>query len=342
MKYPSVATSPSPSKSARRLLSVLLAGAMALSMYGQPKETAARTFEGTRVTGVVKDAETGAPLEVANIFAMRGKKLAYSAFSDGNGRFNLLLPEEGRYVLRVAFIGYQEAKDTVEASVLRPVWDMGEVLLARGDTLSAASVSAKPILRRELDRLVYDVQADPDARKMDMMAFMAKIPGLEMSASGGRLSYEGEVVTDIRIDDRKNPLINTSRQYPMHFIKAAFMKKIELVMPGSVLLENDTPVLLITLNEPLPVGAAAQLTARADVQGNYGAGVDAVANLPVLGAGVSYTFGYSGPPELVTQTTRTDLALGQETGSRSERGSKTFRHAVGLDFFPKDESRPLF
>lgn len=51
----------------------------------------------------------------------------------------------------------------------------------------------------------------------------------------------------------------------MKFIQASYMSKIELVLPGSPEYGNEEPILLITLEEKLPVGFASELTAHQDI-----------------------------------------------------------------------------
>ena len=84
-------------------------------------------------------------------------------------------------------------------------------------------------------------------------------------------------------------MINAGRQYPMNFIRASYMSKIELVLPGSPEYNNDKPILLITLDEPLPLGFAGKLSGSADTKGTYSPGIDLVGNTPWIGIGVNYS-----------------------------------------------------
>lgn len=151
---------------------------------------------------------------------------------------------------------------------------------------------------------MYDVLADPDAARLDMASFMSKIPGLEQASTDGKLEYRDMKISSILIDDRESKLINGSRQYPMSFIRADNMSKVELVLPGSPEYNNSAPILLVTLSRELPFGVAAELSGKAETLNEYTVNPDAVAHLPAIGIGLSYDFGYSHNPALPERTFR--------------------------------------
>lgn len=161
------------------------------------------------------------------------------------------------------------------------VIDLGMVRLKEEkEEIDAAGISAKTLVKRESDRIVYDVSADPDASKMNMMAFMSKVPDLRMSIGRGDLEYDNVQIGKILIDDKDNGLINRSRQYPMNFIKADYMSKIEVILPGSPEYGNQVPILVIRLAKALPFGAATQLKGRTSSNNSHEFNPDAVVNTP--------------------------------------------------------------
>ena len=209
----------------------------------------------------------------------------------------------------------------------------------RQNRIREARVTARNLLRKESDRLVYNVKADPDARNLSMSEMMKKVPGLQVSARDGKLVYEQTPIRSILVDDSESGIINARRQYPMSFIQSDYLSRIELVLPGSPEYRNDAPILLLRLSRPLPYGAAAELRADSDVRGNAGAGADAVSNMPLVGAAVDYGYTHANDPRRRTCTRREqfdgttyDLKI---TDSYSWANSNA--HHLGLDIF-----RPLF
>ena len=289
---------------------------------------------GIYVRGKVTDASDGNPLEYANITAIDTLgNLRASAISHSDGEFSLRLPETGQYKVYVTFVGYRSWSKDITTGQEKDL-SLGTVAMEEGEELEGAAVQATQLFSREADRFVYDVKADPDAKRMEMMDFMAKIPELERNSANGQLQFREEPIAEILIDDKENGMINAGRQYPMNFIRASYMSKIELVLPGSPEYNNERPILLITLDEPLPLGFAGRLDANGDTRGTYSPGIDLVGNTPWTGVGVNYSFGYSAPPALTNSTGRESYG---ETVCRLDNSSTSWNrstsHNLGMNLF---------
>ena len=283
------------------------------------------------------DAGKKFPMEFANIIASdtTGRTVA-TAFSHSDGTFSLRLPSnEGTYSICISYMGYKSV--TKEISDVPETMDLGLVFLEEGETLSGAEVTATALLRKESDRIVYDVLEDPDAGKMDMASFMEKIPGLiQDHGRHGKLTYNDMPISKILVDENESGLINVSRQYPMKFIQANYMSKIELVLPGSPEYNNTDPILVISLDEDLPAGFASELSAKADIRNSYGGGVDAVVNTPWVGLGINYGIGFSHPKELSDSILRISYLPGGESvesGSRKFSRGRSLSHDLGFNLF---------
>ncbi len=211
-----------------------------------------------------------------------------------------------------------------------------DTLSGKTEVIKESVVTATTLLRRHGDRITYDVSKDPDANKLDMAEMMEKIPELRMSSRDGRLEFQGQKVGTILVDDDHNGIINSGRQYPMRFIKASYMKEIELVLPGSIEYNNDQPMIRITLSRKLPYGFAGQLSAEADIRNSYSPAVDMVVNAPYIGLGIGYDYDYSGPParSTVTQREYTDpeSALLSSESTR-KTGSSSQNHNIRFNVF---------
>lgn len=256
------------------------------------------------ITGKITDRESGLALGYATIVAVNtaGKQVA-SAISYPDGRFTIRPEKAGDYTLWFTFVGYGSRSMAVTCN--DESIELGAVALTPGVKVEGVEIKARQLIRREPDRLVYDVSADPDARRMKMMDIMNEVPELKADAARqGKLSYNNGPVTKSLIDNRGNGMINVSRQYPMNFIQADYMSKIELILPGSPEFHNDTPILLITLDRALPYGFSGQLDASASTPDDLGSGVDLVANTLRTGIGVNYKFVYTDTPRLSDRTLR--------------------------------------
>ena len=206
------------------------------------------------VVGSVVDKDDGRPVELANMAVLDAdNKIVAVCATDSYGEFRLSI-HKGEYTLSISFVGYETWEKPLECK--DNDIDLGQIRLKRSkESIAGSVVTSKTLIRREADRIVYDVLEDPDAGKLNMAAFMSKIPGLKKAVRNGNLEYKGEAVKKILIDGRTNPMINEGRQYPMDFIRADYMSKIELVLPGSPEYGNSEPVLVVSLSRPFPFGA---------------------------------------------------------------------------------------
>lgn len=289
--------------------------------YAQQKHT---------VTGTVRVARERKPLDLVQIFASdsTGNTAARTVTLE-DGIYNLSL-SDGRHTILFEKTGYKSVKRNI--SVSGGDVDMGNILLREGEEINAAGISAESLLQRKNDRLVYDVSKDPDRFTLNMSAMMEKIPELRMAAKDGKLQYGQLGIKQILINDEESGIINARRQYPMEFIKAHYMKKIELVLPGSLEYGNTEPVLLITLSKALPYGAAASVSAEADTKHSYSPSADIISNSPLIGIGANYSYGYKGKNVLKNEYLREDS--GGESWEITNTGwSSSQTHNMGLNVF---------
>ena len=295
------------------------------------------TFAAEQVTfvrGKVAERGSNHAVEFANVLAYdAGRKIAASCPTDEKGEFRLEIKKSGEYKVLVSFIGYKDK--VLEIKCEGKEINLGRIVIEPGkEEIAGAGIEAKALIRREIDRVIYDVEADPDAAKMNMAAFMSKIPGLATSSRNGNLEYKGLSMGNILIDDEENFLINKSRQYPMSFIKANYMSSIELVMPNSPEYNNKQPILIIRLKDKLPYGVAGQLSGTGSTLNRYSGSPDLVFNTPIVGVGLSYDYNWSKSPELTDRTLRT---LFDENGntlstleSETVSSDRSNGHKIGL------------
>lgn len=207
-----------------------------------------------------------------------------------------------------------------------------------GGQIAAAKVVSKPLLHMERDRLSYDVYLDPDAGKVSMMEMMKKIPALQMGGAKGGLQFRDKPITTILIDGAENGFINARRQYPMEFIKAEYMRRIEVILPGNPEFDNTEPILVIRLKRELPYGFSGQIVAEADTKNEYAPAADVVVNTPFIGIGASYSYSYAGAPAL-TNTSVTKITDPVSEVATMDSYSKTWSrdqgHNIGVNAFRK-------
>ena len=206
------------------------------------------TAQTYRLSGCVKD-ETGTPVEVANVILLHSTDSMYQdgMITDTNGCFQLQEPK-GNYLLRVTLLGYQDlslpltlSKDT----------DLGSLVLKNlSIAMSEVTVTAaKPVIRREIDRVVFDAGNSIASVGGNALDLLHDVPGLRVSQSGVDIIGKGGI--KIYINDRETKLsgeelINFLRSY-----SASQISKVEVITtpPARYDAEGNAGILNIRLKE---------------------------------------------------------------------------------------------
>lgn len=292
--------------------------------------SSAQTVLRHRVAGLVVEKGSGSKLMMATVNLADTSGVVAGTYVTGeDGRFTLSVPD-GKYSFKVSCTGHETSSRQIEVS--GEDVNLGKISLKVGEEIEAATVSADPLLMRRGSRVIYDVSQDPDKDKIPMMEMMQRIPDLVRSHSNGKLSYQNISISTILVDDNEHGLVNGVRQYPMDFIKAGYMSSIELVLPGDLEYGNDKPILLISLAEQFPFGAASRLEASADTRINASGRADAVLNTGNIGIGLNYSYLHNNQPSVVSEYSRiTDDGMQQDNSSSVRSWGNT--HCIGGNVF---------
>ena len=154
-----------------------------LAMAGQ--HAAAAVFN---VTGQVTDS-IGEP-EIFATVRVYSKSDSIKPVSlgttDDSGFFTQPLKKAGKYRLTVASVGKSLLEREFELTATHQVADLGTLVTHdAGHQLGEVEVVAqRPLVIREIDRLGYDVKADPDASTSNLREILRKVPLVTVDEDG--------------------------------------------------------------------------------------------------------------------------------------------------------------
>lgn len=120
------------------------------------------------VTVALSDAATNVPVK--------------SMLSKDDGSFELTVPAK-TYKLSLVYIGYRSKLIAIDGE--NKVHDLGRLMLSPSNNQlkEVAIVAAKPLMKQEVDRLSYDVQADPESKTLTALDMIRKVPLLSVDAN---------------------------------------------------------------------------------------------------------------------------------------------------------------
>lgn len=166
------------------------------------------------VTVALQDAKTRLPLR--------------SAATKDDGSFSLTAPVGRSYQLALVFIGYNNK--VVLVSKKSGVVDLGLLKMQTSSRqLAAVSVTAvKPVVKQEVDRISYDVQADPETKALTVFDMLRKVPLITMDANDNIL-MKGNSNYKILINGKPSSLVANSPSDVFKAMPASSIQRIEVI-----------------------------------------------------------------------------------------------------------------
>ena len=150
-----------------------------------------------------------------------------------NGNFEFKLLPIKMYLLQVAAVGYQNK------NIVLPSFDTGgNIINVGGIQLATASTNlnevvvsttiVKPIIKQEVDRISYDVQADPENNATNVLDMLRKVPMVSVDASEN-IKLKGSGNYKILINGKPSALVARNPSDVFKSMPASNILKIEVI-----------------------------------------------------------------------------------------------------------------
>jgi hypothetical protein len=181
------------------------------------------------VKGLLIDSATNQPLGFATVILKdrnTGKPVK-SMLTKEDGSFELTVPQS-QYILAFVYMGY--LPKTIAVPIGKVVADMGKITLASSShQLNEVAVTAdKPILTKEIDRISFDVQADPESKSNDALEMLRKVPMVTVDGNDV-IQLKGSSNFQIFINGKPSALMVNNPSDVLKAMPAATIKKIEVI-----------------------------------------------------------------------------------------------------------------
>ena len=171
------------------------------------------------VKGIVMDTDS-IPIEFANITAFVTDSVVGGSVTDSSGCFRIEVGSDCNKI-RVSSVGYDDA-------VLSPIRsDMGKIILTQTSTTLQEVIVKAPLIRREADRIVMNVAANPLSANKNAQELLKTAPGVW--ATDDRLSIYGQGGTAVYIDDRKVNMSGSQLIMYLKSIQSSSIATIEII-----------------------------------------------------------------------------------------------------------------
>lgn len=196
-----------------------------------------------KVTGVVIDSLTGAPIEFATLVlkAAGSGKEATGGITDEKGHFKLQDVRNGKYELHLSFIGYAtRVVPGVELTLEKPDTDLGEIRLEpQNVTLSAVEVTEeRALIENRIDKIVFNADQDVTSIGGDATDVLRKAPLLSVDFDGN-VSLRGSENVQILINGRPSTLFAQNPGEALRSIPADQIKSVEVITTPSAKYDGE-------------------------------------------------------------------------------------------------------
>jgi hypothetical protein len=227
-----------------------------------------------KVSGTVCDsASTPESYATIRIFLMPDtvKPVAVAAANE-EGIFSLALKTAGTYRLTAASVGKQPALHTFEVNARNPEANLGNVIIGADNELATVVIEAnKPLIFREIDRIGYDVQADPESRNNMLDETLKNVPLVSVDPDG-TIKIKGSTSFKIYKNGRPNRSFTNNAKDIFKSMPASMIKKIEVITdPGAREDAEGSGMILniVTLENTIIKGILGSVGLNYNTSGNF-------------------------------------------------------------------------
>jgi ferric enterobactin receptor len=180
------------------------------------------------IKGVVIDSVSQKALDYATVALKNDKNESVKTIltkDDGSFAFADIKP--GKYSVSVIGMGYKTKVIDFELNEDR---DLGQITIAPQSTsLAAVTVIAdKPLIKMDIDKISYDLQADPESKVNSVLEMMRKVPMLSLDYEDN-IQLKGSGNYRILINGKPSAMLEKSPKDILRSMPASTIQNIEVI-----------------------------------------------------------------------------------------------------------------
>jgi ferric enterobactin receptor len=182
-----------------------------------------------QISGKITDTADKSPINLATIILKNDKKVQIkSVLSTPDGSFILSGLSAGTYAIHIVHVGFQPKTFPITLNNASKI--LGNISLTSGATqLKGVTVTGdRPLIRQEIDRIAYDVKADPESKVNSVLEMMRKVPLLSLDADDN-IQLQGNSNYKILINGRPSGMMERNPKDILKSMPASSIERIEVI-----------------------------------------------------------------------------------------------------------------
>ncbi len=183
------------------------------------------------IKGITADSATRKALDFTTIGLKTDKNVPVkSGLTKDDGTFKFSGIKPGKYLVSVISVGYTTKTIAVDLVGSEKIKDLGTIYISpKTNKLKEVVVMAdKPIIKQEVDRISYDLQADPESKTNSVMEIMRKVPLLSVDAEDNIL-LKGDANYKILINGKPSSMMERNAKEVLKSMPASSIQNIEVI-----------------------------------------------------------------------------------------------------------------
>lgn len=288
------------------------------------------------IKGALIDSATNTPLSFVPVSLTNAanNQPVKSMLVKDDGSFELEGLTARPYKLTIATIGYQTK--IINISGKDVVTDLGKIIISPSSSgLKEVTVTAdRPIIKQEIDRISYDIQADPENKVMNVLDMLRKVPLLSLDADDNIL-LKGGGDYKILINGKPSSLVARNPTDIFRAMPASSIQKIEVITTPPAKYDSDglAGIINIITVQKIDNGynGSFNLNYRTPV-GGPGAGGSLTVKQGKFGVSAFYGGNYRQQPETTNSNSRITTIDNSNLNQNGRRKSSSHNGYLGTEF----------
>ncbi|NEU07397.1 TonB-dependent receptor [Flavihumibacter sp. R14] len=241
-----------------------------------------QTLPSYRISGIVADSVSRKPLDYVtiNLKISKDQPAVNASLTKSDGSFTFQNLKPGKYLISIASVGYKPKLIPTDLTGDKPQSDLQTIFLnpSSAELKEVVVMADRPLLKQEVDRLTYDLQADPESKVNSVLDMMKKVPLLSLDAEEN-IRLKGNDNFKILINGKPSSMMERNAKDILRSMPASSIEKIEVITtpPAKYDAEGLAGIINIITNKKIANG--------------YNGSVNLSERFPVGGPGIggSYT-----------------------------------------------------
>jgi len=285
------------------------------------------------IKGIVVDSLTNEPIPFATIRMTLSDDVSAEMLShsvcDIDGKFRIETDQPGTYYFTLQFVGKAPAVKRITLPENRREYDAGMLYMQDGNLqLNEITVVAqKPLVKIEIDKLVYSIADDPEANVMNTLEMMRKVPMVTVDGQDN-IQLKGSSDFKIYVNGRPSSLMNNNPSEVLKSMPAYTVKNIEVITdPGARYdAEGVGGIINIVTSRSMFDGYTGTINTSGSYLKEYTIGSFLTAKSGRFGITANYEYQYEDEPWASSESVRENLSTDvnrylNQTGRTKEKGN---------------------